>query len=105
MTLVHAAKFYADNKAAWGPGRRTVMLAFTNGAMLSDLDIVTTYNMKRKTVSARRVELWRLGYVVPVGMKKMGRQRVQVWAATLTGNEAIANILKEAQHENVIGEP
>jgi hypothetical protein len=65
------------------------MLAFANGSTLSDLDIVARYNMKRKTVSARRCELWRHGFVEPIGMKKMGRQRVQIWTATLAGRVEI----------------
>ena len=83
--LVTDTKFYADQKEEWGPGRRTVMLAFARGAQLSDNDIALMYNMKHKTVSARRCELWRLGFVEPVGMKKINRQRGQLWAATPAG--------------------
>jgi hypothetical protein len=79
------SKFYADHKLQWGPGRRAVMLAFANGVELADEDIHQRYGMKRKTVSARRTELWRLGFVMPVGMKKIHRQRGQVWAATQAG--------------------
>ena len=83
--ITEGSKFYADHKLQWGPGRRAVMLAFANGAELSDNDIAQRYSMKDKTVSARRTELWRLGFVLPVGMKKIKRQRGQVWAATPAG--------------------
>jgi hypothetical protein len=84
-TLTEGSKFYADHRIAWGPGRRTVMLAFANGASLSDNDIAQRHNMKHKTVSARRTELWRLGFVTPVGMKKIKRQLGQIWTATPAG--------------------
>jgi hypothetical protein len=88
------AKFYADHKLQWGPGRRTVMLAFANGAQLADEDICQRFNMKRKTVSARRTELWRLGFVMPIGMKKIHRQRGQVWTATASGITQINVLMK-----------
>lgn len=91
--ITEGVKFYADHKLQWGPGRRTVMLAFANGVQLADEDISQAFNMKRKTVSARRTELWRLGFVMPVGMKKIKRQRGQVWTATPIGLAQI-NILK-----------
>jgi len=101
--LITASKFYADNKEAWGPGRKAVMLAFADGEQLSDGDICDQYRMKRKTVSARRCELWRLGFVEPIGMKKSGRVRVQVWRATTAGLDAIdklrvaAGVTEEAE--------
>ena len=91
--LTQSSKFYADHKLQWGPGRRTVMLAFDNGAQLTDFDITAMHNMKPQTVRPRRIELWRLGFVMPVGMKKKGRQRVQVWAASPAG-EAQIEVLK-----------
>ena len=97
--IVADTKFYADNKDAWGPGRKTVMLAFYGGIQLADNDIVELYHMKRKTVSARRCELWRLGYLIPVGMKKLGRVRVQVWGATPAGLKAIRNLLDASRNE------
>ena len=87
--ITEGSKFYADHKLQWGPGRRTVMLAFANGAHLADNDISQRHSMKPKTVSARRTELWRLGFVMPVGMKKIKRQRGQVWAATPMGDAQI----------------
>lgn len=83
--LTEDYKFYADHKLQWGPGRVTVMLAFANGAELTDKDIQKRYRMKPSTVRPRRIELWRLGYVKPIGMRKAGRQRVQVWTATAAG--------------------
>jgi hypothetical protein len=69
------------------------MFAFWGGKELADNDIVQLYSMNRKTVSARRCELWRLGYVIPAGLKKLGRVRVQVWRATPAGIKAIAGLL------------
>lgn len=93
--IVSDKKFYADHRESWGPGRRTVMLAFRNGNQLSDNDIAERYRMKKKTVSARRTELWRLEYVKPVGMKKIQRQLGQVWAATGKGIAQIRRLLEE----------
>lgn len=100
--VVADTKYYADNKDAWGPGRKTVMLAFYGGVELADNDIVELYHMKRKTVSARRCELWRLGYVIPAGMKKLGRVRVQVWRATPAGQKAIRILLNTTPTVDVI---
>ena len=95
VELVTDTKFYADHREAWGPGRRTVLLAFRNGNRLADNDIAVRFNMKNKTVSARRTELWRLGYVKAVDMKKIHRQRGQVWAATPKGKAQIKRLLAE----------
>lgn len=93
MSDVVGAKFYRDYDFAFGPGRKTVMLSFKNGARMSDHDIAELHGMKPKTVSARRTELWRQGFVEPVGLKKIVRQRGQVWAATAAGQQKIAELL------------
>jgi len=95
IPIVSDTKYYADHRESWGPGRRTVMLAFRNGNQLSDNDIAVAYRMKGKTVSARRTELWRLDYVKPVGMKKIKRQLGQIWAATPRGTAQIKRLLAE----------
>jgi hypothetical protein len=87
--LIVGGKFYVDHKTTWGPGRKTVMLSFAGGAQLTDFDISTRHNMKPSTVRPRRVELWRQGYLEPVGMKQHGRQRIQVWGATPMGDAQI----------------
>ena len=71
------------------------MLAFRDGAKLSDNDIAIRHRMKHKTVSARRTELWRQGFVHPVGMKKIKRQVGQIWEATASGKAQIEALLSQ----------
>lgn len=105
--IVSDKKFYIDHQVSWGPGLRTVMLSFANGRQQSDNDIAVRYGMKPKTVSARRTELWRWGFVGPIGMKKIKRQQGQIWCATPKGQEQIRHLLTE-EHlvgKNRLGKP
>jgi hypothetical protein len=91
--IVVAENLYVNNTLAWGPGRRAVLRMLLQGEY-RDNQICLLLNMKRKTVSARRVELWRLGLVRPVRMEKGKRQREKVWGI-VPGKEAEAQQLVE----------
>ena len=85
--VISAPNLYVEYSRVWGPGRRSVFAALM-GAPGTDHEIATRLNMKPNTVRPRRVELWRQGFLEPVDMKKMKRQRAVVWGVTDAGRDA-----------------
>jgi hypothetical protein len=89
--VVQASNLYVDHKIQKGPGFLNTLRALLD-ANLTDQEIAEKANMKHKTVSARRTEAARFGYVIPVDMRKMKRQRARVWQLTDEGRAFLGEV-------------